>query len=94
MISEPVPYTSNPMTKARFAPHRSPSFPPMSMNAAMTSVYIVIALCRPATVVFRSATTCEIDTFITVVSSTMMNCAAASMPMTPQPAFFSVDAAS
>ena len=52
----------------------------------MTSVYIVIAVCRPTTVVSRSATTCEMDTFITVVSSTMMNCAAASMPTTPHPA--------
>ena len=59
----------------------------------MTNVYMVMAVCRPTTVVLRSAATCEIDTFITVVSSTMMNWAAASMPMTPQPAFFSIDAA-
>ncbi len=51
----------------------------------MTSVYMVIAVCMPTTVVFTSAATCVIDTFITVVSSTMMNWAAASMPMTPQP---------
>ena len=43
------------------------------MNAAITSVYIVIALCTPVTVVFRSATICEIETFITLESSTMMN---------------------
>ena len=53
----------------------SPSFAPTSMNAAITSVYIVIALCTPVTVVFRSATICEIETFITLESSTMMNCA-------------------
>ena len=47
------------------------------MNAAITSVYIVIALCTPVTVVFRSATICEIETFITLESSTMMNWAAA-----------------
>ena len=51
----------------------SPSFAPTSMNAAITSVYIVIALCTPVTVVFRSATICEIETFITLESSTMMN---------------------
>ncbi len=57
------------------------------MNAAITSVYIVIAVCRPTTVVSRSATTCVIDTFITVVSSTMMNWAVARIPATPQPTF-------
>jgi hypothetical protein len=50
---------------------------------------MVIAVCSPSTVVFRSATICEIDTFMTVVSSTMTNCAAESITMTPQPAFFS-----
>ena len=55
------------------APHRSPNFPPISMNDAITSVYIVIAVWSPTMVVFRSATTWEMDTFITVVSSTMMN---------------------
>src|SRR3954454_16286049 len=53
----------------------SPSRAPTSMNAAITSVYAVIASCMPCTVVSRSSTTCEIDTFMTVVSSTMMNCA-------------------
>ena len=57
----------------------SPSFAPTSMNAAITSVYIVIALCTPVTVVFRSATICEIETFITLESSTMMNWADARM---------------
>ncbi len=58
------------------------------MNAAITNVYIVIAVCRPTTVVFRSATTCVIDTFITVVSSTMTNWAVARIAATPQPTFF------
>ena len=49
------------------------------MNAAITSVYIVIALCTPVTVVFRSSTICEIETFITLESSTMMNWADARM---------------
>ena len=43
------------------------------MNAAITSVYIVIAPCTPVTVVFRSATICEIETFITLESSTITN---------------------
>ena len=49
------------------------------MNAAITSVYIVIALCTPVTVVLRSSTICEIETFITLESSTMMNWADARM---------------
>ncbi len=77
------------MIKARLAPHRSPSLPPSSMKAAITRVYMVMAVCKPTTVVFRSSATWVIDTFMTVVSSTMMNCAAASMAMTPQPAVFS-----
>ena len=55
----------------------SPSFAPTSMNAAITSVYAVIAPWTPWIVVFRSATICEIDTFMTLESSTITNCAAA-----------------
>ena len=50
------------------------------MNAAITSVYIVIALCTPVTVVFRSATICEIETFMTLESSTITNWADARIP--------------
>src|SRR4051812_1335485 len=63
------------MENTRRLPQMSPSFAPVSMNAAITSVYAVIASCTSCTVVSRSSTTCEIDTFITVLSSTMMNCA-------------------
>ncbi len=49
------------------------------MNAAITSVYIVIAVCTPWIVVSRSSTICEIATFMTLVSSTMTNWAEASM---------------
>ena len=63
------------------------------MNAAITNVYIVIAVCRPTTVVFRSATTCVIDTFITVVSSTITNWAVARIAATPQPTFTAAGAA-
>ena len=41
------------------------------MNAAITSVYAVIAACTPVTVESRSATICEIETFITLESSTI-----------------------
>src|SRR3954452_22754386 len=51
----------------------SPSFAPTSMNAAITSVYIVIASWTPWTVVSRSATICEIDTFMTLESRTITN---------------------
>src|SRR4051795_2410579 len=56
----------------------SPSFAPTSMNAAITSVYIVIASWTPEMVVSRSATICEIDTFMTAESRTITNCAAQS----------------
>ena len=49
------------------------------MNAAITSVYSVIAVCTPWIVVSRSSTICEIATFITLVSSTMTNWAEARM---------------
>ena len=51
------------------------------MNAAITSVYAVIASCTPWIVVSRSATICEIDTFMTLLSSTITNCADARMMM-------------
>ena len=37
----------------------------------------MIASCTPWIVVSRSATICEIDTFMTLLSSTITNCAAA-----------------
>src|SRR4029453_5164383 len=57
----------------------SPSLAPGSLSAAITSVYIVIASCTPWIVVSRSATICEIDTFMTLLSSTITNCALARM---------------
>src|SRR5688572_23345896 len=53
----------------------SPSFAPASMNAAITSVYAVIASCTPWMVVSRSETISEIATFMTLLSSTITNCA-------------------
>ena len=50
-----------------------PIFPPVIMNAAITSVYRVIAVWMPVTVVPTSFATVAIDTFITDVSSIIKN---------------------
>src|SRR3954471_19451817 len=64
----------------------SPSFAPASISAAITSVYAVIASWTPWIVVSRSLTICEIDTFMTLLSSTITNCAAARMTIgSPSP---------
>src|SRR5690349_24586205 len=55
----------------------SPSLAPVSMNAAITNVYAVIASWTPWIVVSRSATIWLIETFMTLLSSTITNCAAA-----------------
>ena len=70
---------ASPIANARLRPRMSPSFAPSSMNAAITSVYRVIAVCTPWIVVSRSSTICEIATFITLESSTMTNWAEARM---------------
>src|SRR3954468_20563415 len=57
---------------------RSPVLPPIRMNAADTSASRAMALCTPLTVVPRSLTTAEIDTFISDVSTTSTNIAIAS----------------
>jgi hypothetical protein len=49
------------------------------MSDAMTSVYMVIAVWMPATVVPTSLATVAIDTFITELSSVMRNCADANV---------------
>src|SRR3954470_9410072 len=56
---------------------RSPVLPPIRMNAAETSASSAIAPCTPLTVVPRSSTTAEIDTFISDVSTTRTNIAIA-----------------
>ena len=48
------------------------------MNAAETSASSAIADCTPLTVVSRSSTTAEIETFISDVSTTSTNIAIAS----------------
>ena len=62
---------------------RSPTLLPMRMNAADTSASSAIADCTPLTVVSRSVTTAEIDTFISDVSTTSTNMAIASSRATP-----------
>jgi hypothetical protein len=51
---------------------------PIRMNAADTSASRAIADCTPLTVVSRSRTTAEIETFISDVSTTSTNIAIAS----------------
>src|SRR6478609_1472245 len=63
---------------ALLRPMRSPTLLPIRMNAADTSASSAMADCTPLTVVSRSLTTAEIDTFITEVSTTRTNMAAAS----------------
>src|SRR3954454_9967092 len=65
------------MTKARLRPIRSPSLPPIRMNAADTRASRAIAPWTPLTVVPRSSTTLAIDTFISEVSTTSTNIAIA-----------------
>ena len=78
MASAPVAYASRPTTNARLRPKRSPSLELIRMNAAETSASSAIAPCTALTVVSRSPTTAEIDTFISDVSTTSTNIAAAS----------------
>src|SRR4051794_7149483 len=68
-----------PIAKARLRPRMSPSFAPRSMKAAITSVYIVIAVWTPEIVVSRSSTIWVIATFMTLESSTITNWAEASI---------------
>ena len=56
---------------------RSPTLLPMRMNAADTSASSAIADWTPLTVVSRSCTTAEIDTFMSDVSTTSTNIAIA-----------------
>ena len=68
--------------KARLRPRIAPIFPPVIISDAITSVYRVIAVWMPVTVVPRSFATVAIDTFITDASRIITNCAAASVTST------------
>ena len=74
----PVAYPRRPTTNARLRPKRSPILLLIRMNAAETSASSAIALWTELTVVSRSSTTAAIDTFISDVSTTSTNIAAAS----------------
>src|SRR6476661_3858565 len=63
---------------ARLRPIRSAILLPIRMNAAETSASRAIADWTPLTVVSRSLTTAEIETFISDVSTTSTNIAIAS----------------
>src|SRR5262245_7685183 len=75
---------TEPIAKARLRPMIWPIFPPVIMNAAITSVYNVIAVWIPVTVVPTSLATVAIDTFITEVSSVIRNCAEAKVTNTTE----------
>ena len=60
-----------------------PIFPPASISVAIVSVKRVIALWMPTIVVFTSAATVAIDTFMTDVSRIIRNWAAARTSSTP-----------
>ena len=77
MAKAPTPYARSPSTYARLRPMRSPTLLLMRMNAADTSASSAIADCTPLAVVFRSGITAEIETFMSDVSTTRTNIAAA-----------------
>ena len=60
----------------------SPTLPPVIMSDAITSVYSVIAVWIPVTVVSRSFATVAIAVFMTVVSRAITNWPAASVART------------
>src|ERR1700754_2300266 len=72
----------HPMANARLRPRIWPIFPPVIMSDAITSVYSVIAVWIPVTVVSRSLATVAIAVFITVVSRAITNCPAARVART------------
>ena len=70
---------TQPIAKARRRPIMLPIFPPVIISVAITSVYRVIAVWTPVTVVPTSLATWAMDTFITELSSVIRNCADASV---------------
>src|SRR4029078_3289995 len=70
------------VVKARFRPMIEPILPPVTMHIAMTSVYSVIAVWMPVTVVPTSSATVAMDTFMTELSRVIRNCAEARVTRT------------
>ena len=78
---------TSPIAKARRRPMMAPILPPVIISDAITSVYRVIAVWMPVTVVPMSAATWRIETFMTELSRVIKNWPAASTPRTnPLPA--------
>src|SRR3954451_3715395 len=82
VVSDPHAYTTQPIANARLRPTISPTFPPVIISDAITSVYIVIAVWIPVTVVSRSSATVAMAVFITVVSRAITNWPAAKVART------------
>src|SRR5829696_6214205 len=59
-----------------------PTFPPVTMNMAITRVYRVMAVWMPVTVVPTSLATVAMDTFMTELSRVIRNCPAARVTRT------------
>src|SRR4051812_28230508 len=78
IATAPIAYPSSPSVNARLRPIRSATLLPIRMNAADTNASSAIAPWTLETVVPRSSTTLEIDTFISDVSTTRTNIAMAS----------------
>ena len=66
---------TQPIENARRRPIMLPILPPVIISVAITSVYRVMAVCTPVTVVPTSFATCAMETFITELSSVIRNCA-------------------
>src|SRR3954454_2989480 len=64
---------TQPIRNARRRPQMSPSLPPTSISAAITSEYRVMMPWIVVTSVSKSETSCEIETFMTAASSTIRN---------------------
>ena len=62
-----------PVRKVFFIPMMSAIFPPIRTNAAIIRAFRAIAACTPETVVWRSVTRAEIETFMMVLSRTTTN---------------------
>jgi hypothetical protein len=85
VVRDPAPYTTQPIANARRRPIRPPTVPPVIMKAAITSVYRVMAVWMPVTVVPRSLATLAMDTFITELSRVIRNWPVASVASTMPP---------
>src|SRR5215216_3537307 len=82
VVKEPQPYTTQPIANARLRPMSAPTFAPVIISAAITSVYAVIAPWMPVTVVPTSLATVAIETFMTELSSVIRNWPDASVKRT------------